>query len=118
MCWCVQGIWTCRKNDFNPNYEMLWLSLCVWHFHPQWNFSNAQWNFSSGIFTLHSEPFIESKFKDISQEISGQKYLQYLKGEVPGDAIYKNIDYDNVTVQLFEHLNNLTIVGNFSNGEK
>ena len=63
-------------------------------------------------------PFIESKFKDISSEISGQKYLQYLKGEVPGDAIYKNIDYDNVTIQLFEHLNNLTIVGNFSNGQQ
>ena len=27
--WCVQGIWNCRKNDFNPNYEMLWLSLLM-----------------------------------------------------------------------------------------
>ena len=63
-------------------------------------------------------PFIESKFKDISSEISSQKYLQYLKGEIPGGAVYKNIDYDNVTLQLFEHFNNLDIVGNFSNGQK
>ena len=51
-------------------------------------------------FTICFEnPFIEEKLNHIHSNISGQKYLQYLKGEIAGDAIYRGIDYNNVTIQ-------------------
>ena len=52
-------------------------------------------------FTICFEnPFIEEKLSDINSNISSQKYVQYLNGEIPGDATYKGIDYDNVTIKL------------------
>ena len=70
-------------------------------------------------FTICFEnPFIEEKLNDISAKISRHKYLQYLKGEIPGDAIYKNIDYENVTIQLFKYLDYLHIVGKFEDGQQ
>ena len=69
-------------------------------------------------FTICFEnPFIEEKLNHINPNISGQKYLQYLKGEIPGDAIYRGIDYDNVTVQLFEYLHLLSSIGKFGQEE-
>ena len=70
-------------------------------------------------FTICFEnPFIEEKFSNINPNVTSQKYLQYLKGEIPGDATYKNIDYENVTIQPFKHMDYFEIVGNFSNGQK
>ena len=70
-------------------------------------------------FTICFEnPFIDEKLNNISAEISRHEYLQYLKGETPGDALYKSIDYENVTIQLFKYLDYLHIVGKFEDGQK
>ena len=63
-------------------------------------------------------PFIEEKLGDINPDITTQKYLQYLSGEIPGDATYKGIDYENVTIQLLKYLNYVQIIGRFSDGQK
>ena len=70
-------------------------------------------------FTICFEnPFIEEKLNDISANISGHKYFQYLTGAIPGDAIYKNIDYENVTIQLFKYLDYFHIAGKFEDDHK
>ena len=43
-------------------------------------------------FTICFEsPFIEEKLNQISSNISSQKYVQYLGGEIPGDEIYLSL---------------------------
>ena len=70
-------------------------------------------------FTICFEtPFMEEKLKQISSNISSQTYLQYLIGEIPGDEIYRGIDYDNVTIQLFEYLELLSSIGKFGQGQE
>ena len=70
-------------------------------------------------FTICFEnPFIEEKLSDIDPDVSPRKYFQYLKGEIPGDATYNSIDYDNVTIQLFKHLDHVIIFGQFPDGQK
>ena len=70
-------------------------------------------------FTICFEnPFIEGKMNDISAEISRQEYLQYLKGEVPGNEIYKGIDYENVTIHLSNYLDYLQLVGKFEDDQQ
>ena len=70
-------------------------------------------------FTICFEsPFIEDNLKDMHSNISSQKYLKYLSGDIPGDATYKNIDYENVTIQLFKHLLYVEFRGDFSGGQK
>ena len=63
-------------------------------------------------------PIIEERLNGTRTEVSSHMYLKYLKGEVDPDAIYKNIEYDNVTIQLFEYVEFLTIRGNFTDGHK
>ena len=70
-------------------------------------------------FTICFEsPFIEEKLNQISSNISSQKYVQYLSGEIPGDEIYRGIDYDNVTIQLFEYLDLFSSIGKFGQGQE
>ena len=70
-------------------------------------------------FTICFEnPFIEKKLSDINSNITSQKYLQYLNGEIAGDATYKGIDYDNVTVELFKYLEYVQGTGNFADGQR
>ena len=61
-------------------------------------------------------PLIEGRLNQISSTISTRTYLKYLKGEIPGDAIYRNIEYDNVTIQLSEHVDLFTLSGKFGDG--
>ena len=63
-------------------------------------------------------PFIEEKFNNNNSNISSERYLQYLNGDMPGDATYEGIDYDNVTIQLFQNLEYVEVTGDFSGGQK
>ena len=70
-------------------------------------------------FTICFEnPFIEEKLNDINSNISSEGYSQYLNGETSGDATYELIDYDNVTIQLFQNLEYVEVTGDFSGGQK
>ena len=63
-------------------------------------------------------PLIEEKLNQISSNITAQKYLQYLKGTIPGDAKYRSIEYDNVTVKLSEHVSYFNLNGKFEDGDE
>ena len=41
-------------------------------------------------------PFIENRFKHHSFNLNATNYLEYLKGEVPDNGIYSNINFENV----------------------
>ena len=70
-------------------------------------------------FTICFEnPLIEEKLNDINSNISSEGYLQYLNGDMPGDVTYESIDYDNVTIQLFQYLEYVEVTGDFSGGQK
>ena len=54
-------------------------------------------------------PFIEDKLKEINSTITISKYLQFLKGEI-FDEQMKDIDYDNVTLDIVRYLDQAKIV--------
>ena len=54
-------------------------------------------------------PFLNVKLKEIDQRLNQETYLQYLKGHHMFNESYGTIDYDHVTVDLFDHLQKLEI---------
>ena len=42
-------------------------------------------------------PFIEDRLKDYSFNLNATYYLKYLKGEIPDNGIYSDINFENVT---------------------
>ena len=64
------------------------------------------------------DPLLEERLNQINSTISAQKYLQYLTGKIQGDAIYRSIEYDNVTIQLSEYVDLFTLNGNFEDGKE
>ena len=49
-------------------------------------------------------PFLIDKIKEIDNNASLNKYVEYLKGIQSIDEIYQEIDFNNVTLDLFEYL--------------
>jgi hypothetical protein len=56
-------------------------------------------------------PFIEEKLEQINSTITVSKYLQFLKGEI-FDEQMRDIDYDNVTVNLSDYFLHSTVTWN------
>ena len=63
-------------------------------------------------------PIIEERLNGIDTGVSSQVYLKYLKGELDANVTYKNIEYDNVTIQLLEYVESIIIRGGFKDGHK
>ena len=55
-------------------------------------------------------PFLTQKMKEINKFLDPETYLKYLAGEAVFNETYQNIDYDHVTVDLYDHLQTLEIV--------
>ena len=47
-------------------------------------------------------PFLDNRIKEINSSLSGAGYQSYLKGEISDDGFYNRLNYDNVTINLFE----------------
>ena len=55
-------------------------------------------------------PFLEDEFKKISSDLSSADYIKYLIGIIPGKQTYEKISYENVTINLSDHFENLIVV--------
>ena len=55
-------------------------------------------------------PFLEDEFKKISSDLSSADYIKYLTGIIPGKQTYEKISYENVTINLSDHFENLIVV--------
>ena len=53
-------------------------------------------------------PFMEDKLYEINSTITVSKYLEFLKGNIYEESM-RDIDYDNVTVDLSDHLLHSTV---------
>jgi hypothetical protein len=68
-------------------------------------------NVSHPEFTIcMRSPFIDKKLTEISPESNGQSYMDYLKGDISDNKIYKNVDYENVTEQVYDYLIRIGII--------
>ena len=47
-------------------------------------------------------PFLDYRIKEINSNLSGEGYQSYLAGEISDDGFYNRLNYDNVTINLFE----------------
>ena len=56
-------------------------------------------------------PFIEEKLKEINSTLTTSKYINFLKGDIFDDKL-KNIDYENVTINLSNFLLHSTVTWN------
>ena len=54
-------------------------------------------------------PFIDEKLQNISHDLDGEKYLQYLRGDMAMNDTYQGISYQQVTLNLDEYFKNLVI---------
>ena len=54
-------------------------------------------------------PFIDDRIKEVSAELSSQGYLKYLKGQNLGNRSYKHVSYENVTIDLQDHLTSMAV---------
>ena len=63
-------------------------------------------------------PFMEEKLKKTSAGLNGKLYLQYLAGHIDRNESYRNINYEDVTLDLFEHLHSYTITWKPSRSRK
>jgi len=54
-------------------------------------------------------PFLIEKLQEINKFLDQETYLKYLKGEVVFNETYKEIDYDRITVNLYDHFQALYI---------
>ena len=61
------------------------------------------------------EPFREDKLKEVDPSLNSSSYLEYLKGEV-SDDIFKNVEYENVTMNLQNHYKGSFV--NWKNGSR
>lgn len=52
-------------------------------------------------------PFIEDRLKDHSFNLNATNYLKYLKGEIPDNGIYNDINFENVTLNFVEYVMNV-----------
>ena len=50
------------------------------------------------------QPFLDEKLHKISPELGRKNYASYLVGEFNVTEMYRRIDFDNVTIDLVEHL--------------
>ena len=57
------------------------------------------------------KPFINDALQNVSTDLSEENYLKYLRGEIPDnvDRRYKNINFDDVTINLENFLRFLNI---------
>jgi hypothetical protein len=54
-------------------------------------------------------PFLTEKLQEINKFLDHKTYLKYLKGEDAINETYKDIDYDHVTFDLYDHFQTLYI---------
>ena len=54
-------------------------------------------------------PFLDNDLKNISKALSTETYLKYLRGEISSNEKLNQINYDQVTLNLFEHLNKVVV---------
>ena len=56
-----------------------------------------------------TNPFLNYKLENISKNLSIETYLKYIKGEISSNKKLDHIDYDKITLNLFEHLNKIVV---------
>lgn len=54
-------------------------------------------------------PFLSNKLENISNDLNTETYLKYLKGEISSNENLYQVDYDQVTLNLFEYLNRIVV---------
>ena len=54
-------------------------------------------------------PFIKEKLVEANAEVNASQYLKYLTGTIDGNEGYRNISYEDVTIDLFEYLDSYRI---------
>ena len=52
-------------------------------------------------------PFLDNRIKEINSNLSGEGYQSYLAGEILDDGFYNRLNYDNVTINLFEAISSI-----------
>ena len=55
------------------------------------------------------DPLIDDRIKEVSSEISSRGYLKYLSGKNLGNGSYQHVSYENVTIDLQDHLTSMYI---------
>ena len=55
-------------------------------------------------------PFFEHKLKSMSKGVDKENYLKYLRGEVPFKENYTNIEFSQISLNLFDHIEELNII--------
>ena len=57
-----------------------------------------------------TDPFLNEKLRKIDGKLNRQQYVEYLKGNVKdSDKTFMNIDYEGITFDLFEYLEDVSI---------
>ena len=57
-----------------------------------------------------TDPFLNETLGKIDRKLSRQQYVEYLKGNViDSDKTFMNIDYEGITFDLFEYLEDVSI---------
>ena len=54
-------------------------------------------------------PFYDIKLDNISRGLNAAKYVKYLQGRFPVNKTYEGVNYDEVTVDLYEYLRAIKI---------
>ena len=55
-------------------------------------------------------PFLTERLQEIDTRLDQKTYLKYLKGENIFNETYKDIDYDHITFNIYDHVESLIIV--------
>ena len=53
-------------------------------------------------------PFLDNRFNEIHSNLSTEGYLNYLTGQIPDNGFYRDLDFDNITIDLSEYIENIT----------
>ena len=54
-----------------------------------------------------NDPFLDNRIKEINSNLSGEGYQNFLKGKFSDEGLYNTLNYDNVTINLFEAISSI-----------